>query len=135
MSCFPTPLIIWGYVELLGCVSLVTLICTVKIIIKIEQLFMGFLAFILLSMYSYPLHNLFICSFQIIPFVCKSFVLQIIPQLGFLFRGAVLGPPCFSPVVAVCRLFCSGGSERGLLSSYGHGLLIAVASLLAESGP
>ena len=51
---------------------------------------MGFFTLILLLIsYSYPLHNLLVCSFQIIPFVCKSFVLQIIPQLGFFWGGAL----------------------------------------------
>ena len=126
MSCFPTPLIIWGYVKLLGCVSLFTLICIVKIKIKIVQLFMGFFTLILLLIScSYPLHNLLVCSFQIISFVCKSFVLQVIPQLGLFLGGLYAGSSL------LCGLF-SSCDEQGLLSSYKHRLLSAVASLVAE---
>ena len=128
MSCFPTPLIIRGYVRLLGCVSLVTLICIVKIIIKIAQLFMGFFTLILLFIsYSCPLHNLLVCSFHIIPFVCKSFVLQIIPQLGF-FWGVL-----YAGSSLLYRFFSSCG-EQGLLSSYKHGLLVQRRLLLQSMG-
>jgi len=128
VSCFPTPLIIWGYVNLLGCVSLFTLICIVKIIIKIAQLFMGFFSLILLLS---PIHILCIIywfdHFKLSPLYVNHLCCKSSPSWVF------FGGELYVGSLLLCGLFSSYG-EPGLLSSYKHGLLIAVASLVAECG-